>query len=228
MNREGNVTDAERLASWLFEWRLARAMEAVGEKEESPRVTADEPGAGRMGWPVASVELEAPPTVGQIRLMSPELTGRDEGPLHVGLLAEPTPGQWWIAPFGRFSVAALPGELELDRESIPLRVCCVWNARTLSAAVVAISWVVDTLTPAECADAREVLAHLETQAPLPAPLRRRTGPPLLHPDDPRVAYRLRARLQMDDFQRRAASLYLDDRGDDALPRAAESPPPETP
>lgn len=215
--------DQQRLARWLLEWRLAQVLDGTDEAT-SATGEGNSPSEERTDWPVSALELEAPPAAGQVRLLSPELTGLEHPPLPVAILSSPTRGTCVVVPFSRFAEPALPGELALERDTAPLRVLCVWNHRTLSVAAVALSWVVDALQPPELADAQALLSHVQTEATLPSALRTRTGPPLLHPDDPRVTYRLRARLQMDDLQRRAVALYLDDRRDDALPRAAESPP----
>jgi hypothetical protein len=219
-----------QLARWLLDWQLE---EALGEEwcEPSEEGAAAEEAVSPPSpflWPVAPLDGEPPVCVGDIRLVSPEITGADRRPLWVAVLADAGDGDLWLAPFGRFAEPALPGELRLTRETPPLRVLAVWAARRITAGSAGWSWLVDTLTDAERREAWAVHVHVQTGAPLPEDLQERVGPPLCHPDDPRVVYRSRETLAADRWQRALRALYVLPAADTRWQRAAESPPPDEP
>ena len=132
-----------------------------------------------------------------------------------------------MAPFGRLAEPATPGELLTGRTVPPLRVLCLWNARTVSSDIVVRSWPVDVMTPDELRDAERVLESLKTGTDLPEHLVRRVGPPLMHPDDPRQVYVHRERLRLDRFAQDAGETYPLPRNRD-LPMAAEDREPYGP
>ncbi len=217
----------ERLRRWLDEWQLDQALGRETASEE-----AFSHGSGDAAptlLPGAPLEVEAEPAAGQIRLLAPELTGHEAPPVWIAILDRRADGAGLTAPFSRFSEPALPGELALPRTSAPLRVLCLWNAWWWQPAAVAQSWVVETLTPAELEDALVVWSWENRAADatslsgdaLPPALAARVGPPLIHPDDPRVTYRYQTMLAMERWERAAASLYLQTGNPAQWLRAAE-------
>jgi len=90
---------------------------------------------------------------------------------------------------------------------------------------------VNTLTEQERQDALLVFRHVHESEPLPLQLIERIGPPLVHPDDPRLVYEARENLRMDRIVREGADLdgaqsqylYGEKERNDDLRLAAESP-----
>lgn len=215
-----------RLARWLLDWQLEEALgDDLCEAAEAGEGAA--PTAGTFAWPVDPLEVEPAAREGEIRLLSPEISGADRRPLFVAVLADAGGGGLWLAPFGRFAEPALPGELQLARETPPLRVLCIWAARRIRAGTTGWSWLVDTLTEDERRAAWAVHAHVQTGVPLPEDVLERVGPPLCHPEDPRVVYRARESLAADRWLRALNALYVLPSEDTGWQRAAESPPPDT-
>ncbi|MDP6505588.1 MAG: hypothetical protein QF886_18350, partial [Planctomycetota bacterium] len=93
------------------------------------------------------------------------------------------------APFGRFSEPALPGELRLLQDVPALRVLCVWNAVVLPEESLAGSWHVGALDSDALGAVTAVRAYLDRGHQLPSGLEEDTGPPVIHPIDPRRDYR---------------------------------------
>ncbi|MBN1557541.1 MAG: hypothetical protein JW951_05280, partial [Lentisphaerae bacterium] len=87
-------------------------------------------------------------------------------------------------------------EWRTGRTAPCLSVLCLWNTRSLPASLLRQSWTAGRLTPAEQRAARAVLAG----GPLPRALAARTGPPLVHPLDPRHEYRESEHRIMQDLR----------------------------
>jgi hypothetical protein len=163
----------ERLARWLQEWELDLAMRESGHRE---LLTAR---------PDSVPQLGPEPREGQIRLMHPFNPSTRARPVYVAVLAAMGRGMWRVAPYGRFAEPAFPGEWRTRRKIPCLRVICLWNARALNGKALRRSWVVHGMTRAEQRDACACYGGVS----LPAPRATRTGPPLIHPFDPRHRYR---------------------------------------
>lgn len=162
----------ERLANWLHEWHIDRAL-----KEEVISASVPRTGAGG----------ESGPEVGQIRLMRP-IAQAVESPLYVVVLDHVVSGDWRVAPFSRFSEPAVPGEWMTGLDARPLRVLCLWNARTVSAERLAQSWIVESMSEDKRVKALSIRDLLDSGEAFPEALQRETGPPLRHPLDPRHDY----------------------------------------
>jgi hypothetical protein len=169
----------KRLATWLTEWRLAQRLEA-DETE-----TASGPCAVARIYPTARTRRRL--SSGAILLLPPDRSATRNRLVYVALLEETAPEVWRVAPFGRFATPAVPGELALRRQALPLRVLCLWNTAQLTQARLVSAYQVGRLTAAERCDIAALRAYLNG-APLPAGLARRIGPPLEHPLDPRQRY----------------------------------------
>ena len=182
----------ERLSKWLQEWRIDQELreppgealpirsdsgwgdEAIGDQERREWVTA--------------FENEPPPTPGQVRLVSAEFFRKDDRPLYIAILSEWEQGMLLIAPFSRFAEPATTGELKLDRPDGPLQVLSLWNAHSVDEAPLKRSWLVDQLSDEERDHAWNILQHITTGATVSADLAMRCGPPVSHPEDPRIDY----------------------------------------
>lgn len=211
-----NTHDARlHLQRWLQEYTVWTALEAalpVGGEEGLSEVSGED------AVSAAPLADSAAPEAGQIRLW-PSVTG-ECGPMY-GLLVAPSYGSWGVLPFSPLSLPAVPEELTV-MEAPPLRVVQGWNLRRIPADAARGSWCVGALPEAERFRVDLFLTVCAAGGPLPPILSGRVGPPLVHPLDPRYAYR--------DAERTRVSLSL---GEASLPeenegfplaRAAEPPP----
>lgn len=185
-SRGPSVTDQrQQLAAWLREWELDQWLQPDG------MVAGDAPGpAGRVAPPPRRRAPPADPSPGTILLLAPRTPATDCRPVYVAVLAPQAPAAWLVAPFGRFSVPGLPGELGLPRRSaLHLRVLCLWNRTVLTADVLRATWLAGRLTQPEWRAAWQVLACAsDPDRRLSVAVARRVGPPLVHPADPRHLY----------------------------------------
>lgn len=169
------------LAAWLAEWQV----------DEALRAEADERVKGGGIYPVkdATAARAAPAavTAGQILLLRPFSAALAERPRYLAALAR-QPAGWLVAPFGRFSTPAVPGELATGRDAPPLRILCLWNAALVPQHLLERSWVTDRLTKPELSAALSLYRSIRDGEPPPRQLADRMGPPLQHPLDPRRDY----------------------------------------
>ena len=196
-----------RLARWLREWRIA-----VTLQDESPGMGEAPVIPGSSG--------DRPVEAGQVRLLMPCGPVTRVRPVHVAILRAVGRDASLAAPFGRFAEPAVPGEWLTGRTAAPLRVLCVWNGREWPAGGLEQSWFVTELTADECRAADRIGESLASGASIPADLRRATGPPLVHPDDPRQVYIARERLAIERAAAELGCAYELPRRSE-LPRAAE-------
>lgn len=178
----------ERLARWLCEWRAERIL-VREDVEPAVRCVRDDAARSSEGTLAAPTSNEPDPAGGQIRLLAPCSAGHARVPLYVAVLAVLRDGVLLAAPYSGFAEPATEGELLTGREAPPLRVLAVWNAREVPASTLRDSWLVDELTSEETEDALALWRCVSAQRKLPLRLRRRVGPPVCHPEDPRRAYR---------------------------------------
>jgi hypothetical protein len=122
----------------------------------------------------------------------------------VAILQEETDNRLLLAPYGRFSEPAIPGELLTGRTAPPLRVICPWNFLVTNRLRLEHSWLVSDMADTETAEALSVLAHTVDGIALPAALTERVGPPLRHPLDPRHDYIEEERTWTDQIGSRCA------------------------
>lgn len=232
--RSGPVPEEqkERLARWLAEWQIEQSLAAgKGDEESDSPVDGDDRSPPDSKGLVAPTADEPGLDVGQVRLFSPEIPATADVPLHVALLDRVAPGVFLAAPFSRFSEPAFPGELQTGRAETVLRVICPWNARPIPLDTLRKSWIVSDLTEQERLDALCVYRHVKQGESLSTELANRIGPPLVHPDDPRLVYEARENLRMDRVVREGTEtenstrrdLYAAKEKDDELRLAAESP-----
>lgn len=164
----------------------------------------DDPEEAEPAAPGMSLEVGPHVAAGQVRLMHPQAEATSARLCYLAVLREARPGLFLAAPFGRFSVPALPGEWRTPRRESPLRVLCLWNARLLPAASLERSWFVDQMPEPEISEALAVVDALKGGAAMSAGASNRTGPPVIHPLDPRHDYRDEERAWMDGV---AASFF---------------------
>ncbi|MBP7831242.1 MAG: hypothetical protein KA248_15140 [Kiritimatiellae bacterium] len=202
-----------RLRQWLRERSVDLALR-------------DDPEEAEPAAPGAFLEAGPPAAAGQVRLMHPQAEATSARLCYLAVLREARPGLFLAAPFSRFSVPALPGEWRTPRSESPLRVLCLWNARLLPAASLGRSWFVDELPGPEASEALAVFDALKGGAAMSAGGADRTGPPVIHPLDPRHEYRDEERAWMDGvaasfFEQAGAGGEFPAVQPDELPLAAE-------
>lgn len=182
----------QRFAAWLHEWRLAEELRGA----EPP--TGDVAASQADGWG-AMVEDPGrdPVAAGQIRLVVPLGEITTQRPVHLAILREEPDGDYRVAPFGRFSEPATPGELATGRDTPCLRVLCLWNARCLSSEQLRRSWLVDDMSGPEHKTFLKALRTVAGSGALPSELAADGGPAVSHPDDPRHGYLDGESLAMD-------------------------------
>jgi len=213
-----------RLAEWLSEWRIDRILREVAEDRQPAPEKRRIEGSGHR----AEERSPGIPDTGRIMLLRPDSAATCRRPVYVAVLARPDADSFIVAPYGRFSVPATPGELLTGRESAPLRVLCLWNAGHVKSGVLARSWHVDGMSRDELQDALTVLESVRS-GELPEKLVPRIGPPLVHPADPRHDYEAEESGWGEAFRNDAPPLPRDagitylfpERDPSKLPRAAE-------
>ena len=193
-----------RLAEWLREWAIDRAL-----RDAAPPAAAS--------GPAAPLAYAGAPAVGDIRLLHPAVTPSAGRPVHVALLDRAPSGAWLAVPFGRFAHPASQGEWLTGRRSAALRVLCPWNARWMPPAAVLRSWRAGRTTERERAGTLRVLEYWRDGTPPGEGILARTGLPIVHPDDPRRVYEDEEARVMDE-----AAAEPDDRSQ-ILPGAGRPP-----
>lgn len=179
-------TDAQ--FDWLATWLAARKADPLlQELAESDAEMDVEPTTKTIN-PEIRRPYEPQIAAGQVRMLAP--TGQDSTrPVYIAVLKDWDDDEWLVAPFSAYHVPALPGELLYpENAALDLRVLCLWNARTVEAPTLSRSWIEQTLTEAQQKSAWSVFRHVATGAAIQAELLDRTGPRVLRPDDPRIAY----------------------------------------
>ncbi|MEI7436162.1 MAG: hypothetical protein WCL16_05080 [bacterium] len=182
------AADRTRLGQWLRERRIEAALEAAplenampGDAEQSAPL------------PIKPQNLmpfnDRPVRLAQVRLVRSGLAAaaRDRL-LYLVVLGRPVRGVWMAAPFGRYTTAAVPGEIERPAAPVPLRVVCLWNSRRLPDKWLRQCIFATALSAEEHRMLAAALLAIKRGRPLPPPLRPHAGPPLIHPLDPRHNY----------------------------------------
>jgi len=207
----------EKWRAWYSEWMLDQALRRV-----------DEPDGIEISDKTLPADLGAQPAPvpGQIRLFAPITPGTAQHPRYAAVLAAEAGGRFLVVPFGRLALPATSWEWSTGRAAPPLRVLCLWNAVRLPASLLEKSWVVDRLSAEEQADGLVVYAAWRLKQPPAGMDPSRTGPPLIHPLDPRYDYLDEEWLWMNElvFGAGAQGAVLPET-DSSLPMAAEEPDP---
>ncbi len=146
---------------------------------------------------------------GQIRLAAPDGSKTGFDFLYFAVLKKWDDEDWLVAPFSRYSVPAISGELSLQRADTHLRAICLWNARTISEATIQESWVEGCLTAKEQVDVWSVFRHVMTCETLSLDLSERVGARVVRADDPRVEYQNEEAHRMNRLQERTPSVVHD-------------------
>ncbi len=126
---------------------------------------------------------------GQIRQLNPDLKPAWTRPVQVLVLnIETDRERALVAPFSLLSVPAFEAELATTIDDESLAVLCLWNATWMPLRNLAHSWVLMDGGDELMQDAALLRQSLARKEPLTPTLQARTGPPLIHPHDPRQVY----------------------------------------
>lgn len=214
-----------RLARWLHEWQIEQVLRAV-PRDDLEGTKEDERPSVKLAPDLEAAPTDDEPTLarGQVRLLSPEVSGAGDLPVYVAILDVDEHDRPLAVPFSRFAEPGLPGELETGITARPLRVLCLWNARRLPHATLSKSWLAAGLAAPETETLASACQCVNSGEPLPAELLTRTGPPLVHPDDPRHIYRARESMRMDRIAGTQVTYLLHEAEQRDLPLAAEDGP----
>jgi len=215
----------KRLARWLHEWQIEQALQDVPQDYLEGTQEVERPSV-KLDRDVEAASTDDEPTLarGQVRLLWPEVSGAGDVPVYVAILDVDEHDRPLTVPFSRFAEPGLPGELATGIAARPLRVLCLWNAQHLPRATLCRSWLAAGLSNSELETAVTAYLCISADKTLPAELVTRSGPPLVHPDDPRHVYRARQALRMDRIAgAQVTYLPLESEQRD-LPLAAEDGP----
>jgi hypothetical protein len=221
------MAQKQALARWLNEWRVDQELldgDGLQIADDQRRVATENK---RIALRYDSEPIRAC----QIRLFHPFSKETHARARHIVVLKGCDGGSWLVAPFGRFSEAAGPGEWRTGLRVPVLRILCLWNARVITESVLGYSWVVGCMSTSRVAQALAIQKRLAEGKEISSPLGKRVGPPLMHPLDPRIEYMQEEREWFASVAakgavevRRIHPRSLSDGGVSALPRAAESRP----
>jgi len=177
------VRQRRQLSAWLHEWNLEQRLRGVDMGAQGRAAESGLPAAPSNAYP-----RQGDIAPGRIILLRPRPGATHARPVYVLLLAELENGICLVAPFGRFSVPALPGEWRTGRKAAPLRVLCLWNTRGVLRSVLEAGWPAARMSALKMRQAFAICHGIwQSDAPGPAP-GRNVGPPLRHPLDPRHEY----------------------------------------
>lgn len=178
----------QRLGRWLFEWELEQNLWAEdassAEHEAAMPTLITFPDT----MPVHEPETSIPVETGQIRLLRPDTVETEAHPRYLAIISDWEEDTVLATPFSRFAEPATRGEWETARDIPCLRTLCLWNTHSVSTHSLRDSWHVDSLSPEELSNAWSVFRSCSMGMELPVELQDRIGPPVLHPEDPRIIY----------------------------------------
>lgn len=176
-----------RLARWLAEWNVYLTLRSVEAEREAADGAPVQPMPRRMPS-TEGRDMDGRPAEGDVRLMHPAGSAGAAGPAYIAVLSAAEGGRLVIMPFGRFAEPAVPDELRTRRHEPFLRVLQFGRAAALPADLVARSWRITALSPADLQDARAALASTRAGSRVSGRLALRTGPALWSLLDPRHEY----------------------------------------
>lgn len=179
------ITDHQKVwcGLWLEAWDIHKGL---GQETQDDDMAPASPEPAHTKLEIAPF-ADTLPKVGEIRMLAGSLTPESDTPVFVALIGGEE-GGLWATPYSRFGAPAFLSELATGWEEEDLAALCIWNSVFLSPESLKSSWLVDTLSPAECEDAMASLQSFLSGEPLPERLRHRVGAPILYPDDPRLLY----------------------------------------
>ena len=187
----GTVVSKERqrqrrqLAAWLREWQADRALRTLLPlAEEGEEAVFSPPAPDR-----TANASPGGPAPGQVFLLPPASAGSaDERPVYV-VVVKDAGDEFLIAPFSRFATPAFTGEWRTGLRPKPLRVLSLWNSRVVPAHVLSAGWFTLQVPARKLDEIRRALEGWSGPGgDCPPGPSTASGPPLVHPLDPRHTY----------------------------------------
>lgn len=197
-------SDRRKLAGWLAERDLDRQL--ADPDLPPPDGAGQEPDRARAVYP--GLYDQDTISAGEVRLLASVSGPTTDWPLYVAVLAAPSDDAFCCVPFSRYSNPALPGEWSTGVRHAALRVLCFWNAQGVTLAEMPPGWRVKWLSGRQLKQIQEMRNGFDLGVPLSAAQRKRVGPPLMHPADPRHHYIAEERERMATYFRPAADRGL--------------------
>ena len=145
--------------------------------------------------------------IGQIRIMTSSVTTEPEHIPYVAILSRWTKSSWLVAPFSRFTIPAVRGEMltGIDYDFHAVLQC--WNAKIIPSILLQNSWKYskcDKLPEQVRIDAYDLFRHLATNTPLMDTFQSTIGPALTDPFDIRNNYMAEDKEQFRPLDNRIA------------------------
>ena len=134
------------------------------------------------------LEFDTKLAEGQIRIMSSAVTLEPKHIPFVAILGRWTESSWLVAPFSRFTIPAVRGEMltGIDYDFHAVLQC--WNAKIIPSILLQKSWICGELPKQVRIDAYDLFRHLATNTPLMETFQSTIGPALTDPLDIRNNY----------------------------------------
>ncbi len=214
--RKTKHTDRRKLAEWLAEWDMDRQLADPDATQSAP--AGEEPMQKEVCAPAVCPGLYDQDAIGagEVRLFASSSGAASDWPLYVAVLAAPAEDGFCCVPFSRYSVPALPEEWSTGIRHAALRVLCFWNVQHVKMGGMPPGWRVKRLSYRQLKPIHEVRNLFDMGAPLPAALRKRVGPLLMHPADPRHEYMAEERKRVTSCFRPGADRCLTQNEEDGL------------
>ncbi len=142
--------------------------------------------------------------VGQIRIMTSAVTLEPKHIPFVAILGRWTESSWLVAPFSRFTIPAVRGEMltGIDYDFHAVLQC--WNAKIIPSILLQKSWKCGELPEQVRIDAYDLFRHLATNTPLMETFQSAIGPALTDPLDFRNDYMAEDKEQFQPLDNRIA------------------------
>lgn len=148
--------------------------------------------------------FDAQLAIGQIRVMTSSVTTEPEHIPYIAILGRWTDSSWLVAPFSRFTIPAVRGEMltGIDYDFHAVLQC--WNAKIIPSILLQKSWICGQLPEQVRIDAYDLFRHLATNTPLMDTFQSTVGPALTDPLDIRNNYMLEDKEQLRPLDNRIA------------------------
>lgn len=198
---EPSDIERERVREWLslynFDKKLMQSFVIESEEERSDNrniqaewnaLTEFEKQLYRKKIASSVRNFEGVISIGDIRLLPYDLLADDTQPRYFAVLQEWDEGQVLIAPFSKFSVPAVQGEMETDHQHFSLKNLELWNAIIAPDFSIQKSWLADTLSQSEILCSLAVFRFISSGEQLDEKIKQRVGAPIFKDSDPRISY----------------------------------------
>jgi|AntRauTorckE6833_2_1112554.scaffolds.fasta_scaffold02679_9 hypothetical protein len=186
----------ENKEDWLETWEMYKAIvlteseDERKEREELEKLEKESEGEAPGFDGVTISEFDLDPMVGEIRLLSHNITGETMFPVYM-LVIHHVDGEYMITPFGFLTIPATPGELgEIEdfEDDDRLQVLCTWNTRIVPKEILEQSWLISN---GFLEISRKVHGHFRSLIrglPFDHEISDQIGPPVEGKNDPTLEY----------------------------------------